>query len=354
MTLPGRFGIPRSMPDDALGHTDSVQQAPKAAMSTGRRVVIALAAVFMLFLAWEGLTTVVAYTDDAYVRSDLVAYAPQVTGHVIAVHVRDNQTVRKGDRLISIDPVPFQLDVRAQQAALAAANAQQQADQDTAASARNELAEAVAARDLADENQRRAQSLEADAFASRQALDSANEVQRRTHAAVDAADAGVARAERMISMAQASVQKAQAELATAEWRLARTELYAPVDGSINNLTVEVGDTARADEPIIGIVDANAFRIMANYKQAYVRHFSQGGTAWVWLDSHPWHFYRARIEGVARGISRNVGEDKLLPYVAPTTDWIRLQRRFPVTITLVDPPPGNILLMGADARVVIFP
>ena len=45
---------------------------------------------------------------------------------------------------------------------------------------------------------------------------------------------------------------------------------------------------------------------------------------------------------------------LLPYVAPTTDWIRLQRRIPVTIVLVDPPPDAKLYMGADARTVIFP
>lgn len=49
----------------------------------------------------------------------------------------------------------------------------------------------------------------------------------------------------------------------------------------------------------------------------------------------------------------VSEDaELLPYVAPTTDWIRLQRRFPVTLTLIDPPAN--LYMGADVRVAIFP
>jgi len=75
---------------------------------------------------------------------------------------------------------------------------------------------------------------------------------------------------------------------------------------------------------------------------------------VWLDSQPFHLHRARIDGIARGFSREVGEVKLLPYVAPTTDWIRLQRRIPVTITLVDPPPGLKLYMGADARTIIFP
>jgi multidrug efflux system membrane fusion protein len=45
---------------------------------------------------------------------------------------------------------------------------------------------------------------------------------------------------------------------------------------------------------------------------------------------------------------------LLNYVSPTTDWIRLQRRFPITLTLVDPPGDLKLYMGADARVLILP
>ena len=73
-----------------------------------------------------------------------------------------------------------------------------------------------------------------------------------------------------------------------------------------------------------------------------------------LKGGPWHLHRARIAGIARGISRDPEAEKLLPYVAPTTDWIRLQRRFPVTLVLEDPPPGLKLYMGADARTLIFP
>ena len=67
----------------------------------------------------------------------------------------------------------------------------------------------------------------------------------------------------------------------------------------------------------------------------------------------WSAMRRAGAGIARGISRVQAHEGLLPYVAPTTDWIRLQRRFPVTLTLVDRPPDNLLFMGADARVVIF-
>ena len=307
------------MPNEAVVRDQAAAPAASERLSTRRRILLAIGAILLLFIGWETVTSVVAYTDDAYVQSDLVAFSPQVTGHVAAVHVQDDQQVHRGDLLVSIDPVPFQLAVDARRAALASANAQVQADRDTIAAAQDALAATIAARDLADVNQRRTARLVTDATASRESLDAANEVLRRASADADAAQAAVARAQRLRALHAADIEQAQAELATAEWQLARTQLYAPVDGTINNLTVRVGDTARADEPLIGIVDANAFRIIANYKQSYIRQFQVGGTAWVWLDSHPWHFYRARIAGVARGISRSATPDTLLPYVAPTTD-----------------------------------
>jgi len=127
-----------------------------------------------------------------------------------------------------------------------------------------------------------------------------------------------------------------------------------VDGTVNNLDLQVGDTAHADTPLIGIVAAHAWRVIANYKQDYLRGLHEGQTAWVWLDSHPWHLYRARVSGIGRGISREPGPRGLLPYVAPTTDWIRLQRRFPVTINFVEPPADLTFYSGADARTLIFP
>ncbi len=204
------------------------------------------------------------------------------------------------------------------------------------------------------ESQRRTSALSTDDVVSRQQFDQANAGLRRAQADTDAARAAIAKARQTLAVDQAAIARAQADLAIAVWQLGRTSVLAPLDGTINNLTVRVGDTARAGVPLIGIIDAHAWRIVANYKQDFIRNLHVGGTAWVWLDSHPWHFYRARIQGIARGISRSPGAQELLPYVAPTTDWIRLQRRFPVTLVLVDPPPDLTLYMGADARSLIFP
>jgi membrane fusion protein, multidrug efflux system len=319
-----------------------------------RRVALAAAGVLVVFLAWETLTRVVAYTADAYVRSDLVAVAPEVSGRIVAVPIHDNQTVRRGDLLFVIDPEPFRLALDAAMEAVREEAAQAAADRDTEAAAAAEKRSAAAALVYARETQRQVRTLAAQSYNSVAQLDAADDALRRATAALAAASALEAKARETLAADAAAKARAAAALALATWQMGRTRVRAPVDGSINNLTLHAGDTARTGQPLVGIVDEDAWRIVANYKEYQLPRLRLGGTAWVWLDTHPWHFYRARIAGIARGISRTPDPEGLLPYVAPTTDWIRLERRFPVTLKLVDPPAGLMLFMGADARVVVFP
>jgi membrane fusion protein, multidrug efflux system len=323
-------------------------------MTRGRRVGLVVATLLAAFIAYEVITSFVAYTADAYVHSDLVSLAPQVTGRIVAVHVTDNQDVVEGDLLATIDPVPFQLAVDQRRAELTEARAQIAADQDRVTSARDALAASVSAANYAQETQTRLSTLETAQDVSRVDLDQANDRLRRANAARDAADQAVATAKSMLSMHEAAEARATAALSLAEWQLTRTRLVAPTSGTVTSLTLRVGDTAQADVPLIGIVDAKAWRIIANYKESYIREFKAGDTAFVSLDSSPWQLRRARVAGIARGISREPIANRLLNYVAPTTDWIRLQRRFPVTLTLVDPPANLKLYMGADARVLVLP
>lgn len=327
---------------------------PATALLRWRRPILLLAGIFAAFVLYWEITRLVAYTGDAYVTSDLVAVAPQVSGRIVGVHVRDNQTVRRGDRLVTIDRVPFELAVAARRAALVASNARAAADRDIAAAAQGTRDAVLATLEFAQDSRRRIAALAANGDASRQNLDAADEALRRAQAGADSAKSRFAGAQQIVAIDESAAARVSVELALAEWRLSRTDMLAPADGTISHLTVRVGDAAREDAPLIGIIDAGAWRIIANYKQDYLRAFHPGSTGWVWLDSAPWHWHRARIEGVASAISRDPTPPGLLPYVAPTTDWIRLQRRFPVTLTLVDLSPDARLFMGADARVVIFP
>ncbi len=324
------------------------------ARSRLRRVVTVGGTLLVLFILWETFTYFIAYTDDAYVRSDLVAVAPEITGRIIAVHVVDNQSVKKGDKLVTIDPVPFQLVVNQYKAEIEKETALLKVAQEELDTAKAALAASTSAHTYAVQEQARYSDLAARQYAPVAELDRANNELRRTTAEMTISEVAIKKAQTDIGAHQASIKVAQAEMASAQWNLDRTDVISPTDGTITNLTLRVGDTGTINIPMIGIVDANAWRIMANYKQYYVRSFEDGGTAWVWLDSDPWHFYRAKITGIARGFSRDPQAPMLLPYVAPTTDWIRLQRRIPVTIVLIDQPLGGKLYMGADARTVIFP
>jgi multidrug efflux system membrane fusion protein len=341
-------------PPAAAAAPPAAAPVPSRVASRLRRLLTVGGTIFVLFVLWEVVTYYIAYTDDAYVRSDLIGVAPEVTGPIISLSVIDNQAIKKGDRIYKIDPTPFQLEVNTRQAQIEEQTALVKVAQEELATARAALESATSAHTYAVEQQARFAVLAASNNAPRAELDKADNELRRTAAEKTIAEIAIAKAQTSINVHQAALDVAKADKATAEWKLSKTDVVAPADGWVNNLTVRIGDTATVSLPNIGIVDAHAWRIIANYKEYYIRPFTIGGTAWVWLDSDPWKFHKARITGIARGISRDPQAPMLLPYVAPTTDWIRLQRRIPVTIVLEEPPPGGKLYMGADSRTVVFP
>jgi multidrug efflux system membrane fusion protein len=347
---------PASVPAPAPEPSPAPQPPPTSPLvrSRLRRVLTVGGTLLFLFIAWEAITYFVAYTDDAYVRSDLVAVAPEVTGRIIAVHVVDNQPIKKGDKLVTIDPVPFQLVVNQWQAEIEKEQALLKVTQEELNTAKAALDSSTSAHLYAQQEQKRYADLAARQYAPVAELDRANDELRRAEAQMTISKVAIIKAKTDIGAHEAALKAAEAQRATAQWNLDRTNVIAPTDGTITNLTLRVGDTGTINIPMIGIVDANAWRVMANYKQYYVRSFKVGDEAWVWLDSAPWHLHRAKITGIARGFSRDPQMPMLLPYVAPTTDWIRLQRRIPVTIVLDERPPQGVLYMGADARTIIFP
>src|SRR5437899_11226592 len=71
----------------------------------GLIIVGAAVAVVLTLVQWE----IRPQTDDATVRANFVGIAPQVSGHIVELHVRDNQLVNEGDVLFLIDPRPYKI-----------------------------------------------------------------------------------------------------------------------------------------------------------------------------------------------------------------------------------------------------
>ena len=325
--------------------------APSQHTTHRRRALLLLAATGLVLGLWWVSGYIIAYTDDAYVDSDIVQITPEVAGPIEAVRVSDNQWIERGSILFTIDPTPFKL--RLEQAIAQEEEARAQLPIDRAAiedlRARKQVADAAAR--LAIINLGRTTPLTLAGFASKQTYDNARTAQEQTVAEQRSAEATLEKENQTLQLHQVAVATARSARLYAEWRLSRTEVIAPGDGQITNLRLARGDNVSPNQPALAIVDGNAWRVIANFKEYYIRHLPPGREVWVWFDFYPWHLYRARVQGIAHAINRHQGASMLVPYVSPTVNWIRLDRRIPVRLHLINPPPPQNLFMGADARVL---
>ncbi|OYX09677.1 MAG: hypothetical protein B7Z15_14080 [Rhizobiales bacterium 32-66-8] len=323
-------------------------------VQTRTRLWVVAGVIFFSILLYFTSGYFVAYTEDAYVRSDFVEVAPEVAGLIQSVGVADDQKVAAGATLAALDPKPFQLAVELKQRQVDSARQQVAVKQDAFPALSGARDDARAGFLLATREFNRIKSLIADQAVSQEAMDRATDAQQTASDAIGEAEANLQVSRSEIAAAQAQVEIVEAELAIAQYDLSRTVLRAPVPGFVTNLSLRPGAYASVGTPLVGIVDDTQWRIVANFKEHSAAMLKPGMRAWIWLDSHPWQFFPARVKGVGRGIAREQGADRLLPYVAPTTDWIRLKRRLPVTLELDPMPQGVEMFMGADARVLLFP
>jgi len=295
----------------------------------------------------------VAFTEDAYVRSDFVEVAPEVAGVVDRVEVANDQKVTVGTPLATLDPKPFDLAVDLSQRRILQASSAVKVRQDEATVLTAELDAARAAVTLAQRDYERSATLVKDQTVSQQIMDRTTDERQKAVDAVAGVEAKLRVNAEAVATALADVDVAKAQLAVDQYNLSRTRIVAPVSGYVTNLSLRPGAYAKAGEPIIGLIDDTQWRVVANFKEYVASRLRPGMRAWIWLDSHPWRFFSARVVSIGRGIARDQDRGRLLPYVAPTTDWIRLARRMQVTLAL-EPVPEVSLFMGADARVLLFP
>src|SRR5215469_16857216 len=159
------------MPDqDARVLLREVAKAEPAEAREPVRLPVLSGIALALFLYWAS-GYFLAYTNDAYVTSDLVSVAPYISGRIVSLNIVDNQTVKKGELLATIDPTPFQLALNEKQAKRAEAEAQLAVDRDVIAAAQASRDDTAAKERLASDNVRRATPITAAGFYSRQGLD---------------------------------------------------------------------------------------------------------------------------------------------------------------------------------------
>ncbi len=297
------------------------------------------------------------WTRDGRIRADVVQVAPDVSGLVTEVPVKDNQFVHKGDVLFVIDRARFKLALAQARANLAAAEA----------SARAASAAVRAAKATVAGHQSEYQMLEAQAkrrtekatarYLSAEARQNAVDTANNAAASLRAAKASLGQAGAAAEETAAAVQQADVQVAVAKLDLQRTQVRAPADGYVTNLKVRVGDYAHTGVAQLALIDSHSFYIYGYFEETKLPSLRVGDPVDIRLMAGGVHL-EGTITGIARGITDNdnpTGSD-LLANVNPTFDWVRLAQRLPVRVAIdtASLPKGVILAAGMTATLTVHP
>ena len=322
---------------------------------------ITLVVLLVLFVYNLFADRITPYTSQATIGTFLVQIAPQVSGQVVAVDVRDNQQVKKGQSLFRIDPVPLEIAQRSAEANLAVSI--QNADS-SEADVRVADAQLSGQRvDLAATEQLGKIVVD---LAAKRALAETPAI--RARADIDKTRAGLIRAEAEAHRARvrlgqtgydnAQVRQALAALDQAKLDLRNSVVVAPADGAVTNLRLAPGQFASVGQPVLSFLAGGPRWVSAAMRENQLGNIAPGNRVFVVFDDYPGRVFKAHVESVGWGIAQG-GEAPTgqLPDVSAPSGWLREPQRFPVRIVLDPPddasealPPGR---SGALANVVVL-
>lgn len=292
----------------------------------GIRLLVTLAVVAAAcWAAWQlwDHYELAPWTRNGRVRAEVVQVAPDVSGLVTDVAVRDNQFVTAGAPLFSLDKARFELAVQQAEAAVAAQAVALDNQRILIAQAQRENNRNAGLGELVSQELREQ---------SRARLDQAN---------------GTLRA------AEVALRQAQVALDTARLNLRRTQVHAPADGLVTNLDLRQGAYASAGHPVMALVDAGSVYVEGYFEENKLPRIHLGDRVRVTpMDAGA---LEGTVESIAAGIAdrdRSTGAN-LLPSVNPTFNWVRLAQRVPVRVKLDAIPAGTRLVTGQTVTVQVL-
>ena len=347
--------------------------APPSAWRPSRRrpwviaviVGLTLAAILAILAAWSlppfGRGEVA--TENAYVRGRTTVIAPQVSGYVTQVAMRDYQLVRQGQLLAVIDQRIYAARVAQARANLAAQLAQlansTQAHAARAAGLQGQsagLASAQAQLARARADMARADDLVKDGSISARERD-------QTLAALRAAEAQVRQAAATSEIArqdirtvdvgrgglEAQVAAARAQLRLAEIDLDNTLIRAPEAGQVGEVGVRLGQYVTNGAQLVSLVPTDRW-VIANFKEAQTRRIRAGQTAVLQVDA----LGGAEVKGHVEGLAPAAGSEfAVLKPDNATGNFVKVPQRIGVRIAIDPNQPIAARLrpgMSVEARV----
>jgi len=298
-------------------------------------------------------------TDDAYVAGYVGVISARVPGRVATVLVDNNQHIRPGQVLVTLEPQDYETAVAREEGNLGRLRQELEQAYVRVATARTRVPQAEANFNMASLDKTRYTNLFERHTIPKQTLDQVETRYRITQAELNKSQRELKEALAAIGGStdipleeQPAIKEAKAKLAQARLNLGYTKITAQIEGYITRRQVEVGNWVQPGQPLMMLVplDMPQLWIQANYKETELNHMYIGQPAKVRVDTYPGVKFRGRVDSIMAGTGSAFS---LLPPENATGNWVKVVQRIPVKITLIPPfPPNRPLRLGMSTEVTV--
>ena len=301
---------------------ENQEQKPKGV----KRTITAVIVVILVIAAGFYLVNEMKYesTDDAYVETTMVSVSPKVSGQISEVFVKDNQYVKEGDLVATIDAEDYKIKL-------------EQADSNyerlklDQSNAKANLVAAQSNIELAKKDLERYTALYEQGAVSKQTLDAAQ-------VKYDSAQAGLTQANQMLfsdssgkTVADANLRTAKAAKDKAALDLSYTKIYAPQSGTVASRRVEKGMYVQVGTPLFTIVPDEVW-VVANFKENQLRDMKIGQKVEIKVDTYPNHKFEGKIDSIQRASG---AKSSLFPPENAVGSFVKIVQRIPVKIVFTE-------------------
>ena len=352
----------------------------KRSVAFGILTVVLLAGAVALFFFLEYRRTHVT-TDDAFVDGHIHIVASKVPGTVLALHVKDNQFVKKDDPILEIDPVDYRVALQEAQANLEMERARLTEVRSRVETARKQLLEIRASLDAsrsalkaqealawkADADFKRAEPLIKEQIVTQEYYDqrktnhdvavaqvtSARENINRLEGSVEAQKSLIRQMEAAVAPQNALIQHREALVEKAKLNMGYAKILAPASGYVTKRSAEVGNQIQAGQPLLAVVPLaqEQIWITANYKETELRDVKPGQKVEIKVDTYPGKTFRGRVNSIMAGTGSAFS---LFPPENATGNYVKIVQRIPVRVSLDEgSDPEHLLRVGMSVVPTIF-
>jgi membrane fusion protein (multidrug efflux system) len=304
-------------------------------------VILLIAGIITLFFYLDYKATHIT-TDDAFVDGRIYAVAPKIPGTVKAVHVEDNQMVKKGDMLVEIAPEDY--DARLNEA-MSSVNA----EKSKLAEYHAKVKTARAQLELQDANMRqaeidirRAELLYGKGAISKERYEKTKTGYDVTLAEVKASREQMRQTESSVASQASSVTAKEARLKTEQLNVGYTMIYAPADGRITKKNVEKGNQVQPGQPLMAVVPLDDVWVVANYKETQLKKVRPGQKVKIKVDTYSGETFTGKVDSIMAGTGSAFS---LFPPENATGNYVKVVQRVPVKIVLDRKDMAGILRVG---------